>query len=137
MSCAQTVESRQTEFEFFQQMLENKPVTRCCGPLVEIGFTRSSLLLFNEALTEIGLKNDYLDFYDPHVLDSSHMSFTMCSRHWAEHCTSTYAIGEKLDNRLWKDLSFYIFRVFCLTNEWDYKEIVNYFKNIISAKELG
>lgn len=134
MSCEQKSEGNQTEFEFFQQMQANRFVTSCCGPVVEIGFNSDNLSWFSNALEELGLSPDYLDFYDPSVLDSSHMSLTMCSKHWIEHCTAVSGIADKVKNTNWMHLAYYTFRVVCLSNNWDYKEVLNYSKNITSAK---
>ena len=85
MSCQTSTDGRQTEFEFFQQLKDHPDVIICCGPLTQIGFTRHSLKEFQRALVAIGCSEDYLDLFDHEVLDSGHLSFIMCAKHWITH----------------------------------------------------
>jgi len=135
MSCQETTEGRQTEYEFFQQLLANKKIIDCAGPLTRIGFTSPALAALQVALLKIGLTQEYLDNYLPQVLDSAHMSLEMCPKHWIQHAQGLGTLGAQHDNDTWEQLAYYIFRVVCLSNSWDYKEILNYTKSVKSIKE--
>lgn len=126
MGCQISVEAGQTEFEFFQQIREYPDVLICCGPLTQMGFTNYSAKSFAKALVEIGCSPDYLDLFDHEVLDSGHLSYIMCAKHWITHSQGVAKISHSTGNDDWEQLAYYIFRVTCMTNEWDYKELVNY-----------
>jgi hypothetical protein len=128
MCCLITCESEQSEFEFFQQL--NNLQSNCAGPLTIIAFTQASLAAITSALLKSGQGLGYLDSYQHEVLDSSHSSFIMCAKHWIETTQKIGKVGVEFNNEIWLQLSFYIFRVLCLTNDWDYKEIVNYLKTL-------
>lgn len=130
MVCQSTVSEDQSEFEFFQQLFSNKDNTNCCGPRVRMGFGGHSLSLLTSSLLAAGYGIDYLDNCDPLVLDSSHLSFIHCSRHWIGVVRDIGSIAVKSENDLWMQLSFYVFRVLCLTNSWDHKELMNYLKTL-------
>lgn len=126
MSCQTSAEGVQTEFEFFQQLTDHPDVLICCGPLTQIGFTGYSVTTFAKALVQIGCSSDYLDLFDHEVLDSGHLSYIMCAKHWIRHSQGVAKISHAAGNPEWEQLAYYIFRVTCMANEWDYKEIVNY-----------
>lgn len=134
MSCQSNAEDNQSEFNFFQQMLKHSEVHECCGPLTTIGFTRGSLSSFQKALDLIGLQQNYLDNYDPQVLDSTHMSLTMCPKHWIMHSRGVGKLALEINDESLGQLAYFIYRYTCLTNQWDYKEIINYAKSVSSAK---
>jgi hypothetical protein len=134
MTCQSTVEGRQSEFDFFRQMIETPEMFECCGPLTTIGFTRPSMSTFHSAIAKMGLVEGHLDSYDPKMLDSSHMSLTMCPKHWILHARGVGKLAEDEDSEILAHLAYYLFRVTCLTNEWDYKEILNYAKTAGSIK---
>lgn len=131
MSCEVTCAETQTEFEFFQQMI-NSDSQACCGPITLIGFTSSSLTSVIQGLIRQGVPLDYLDNYRSQVLDSSHIGFAMCSKHWVSITSKLGVAGAESNNDIWLQLSFYMFRVLCLTNGWDHKEIINYLKTFRS-----
>jgi hypothetical protein len=134
VSCQDTTQGRQTEFDYFQQLLSSSN-NKCCGPLTRIGFTAPTLSAANKALAQLNIGSDYLDNYSPEVLDSAHMSLEMCPKHWIEHARILGNLALKHEDELWSQLAYYVFRVVCLSNSWDYKEILNYTKSVINSKE--
>jgi hypothetical protein len=128
MSCKISTEGRQTEFEFYQQMMNTPDGTHCCGPKLAIGLTRDSMKSFLDFLVQhkLTIGTEYLDKFDPVVIDSQHLSLTMCARHWFQHADLLGNAGEVYDTDAWDHLSFFIFRVTCIMNSWDTKEITNY-----------
>lgn len=130
MTCHSTVVGRQTEFEFYQQLRHNHETVECCGPLTTMGFTRTSMQAMQGAMAKIGLPEGYLDRYNPEVLDSAHMSLTMCPKHWILHARGIGTLGEQTDNDALNQLAYFIFRFTCMTNDWDYKEILNYASSV-------
>ena len=134
MTCQSTTTGRQTEFEFFQQLRQNHETVLCCGPLTEIGFTKPSMAVIHKSMADIGLPEGYLDNYSPELLDSSHMSLTMCPKHWILHARGIGKLAEQTDDDVLHQLAYYIFRLVCLTNDWDYKEILNYASSVGTSK---
>lgn len=134
MTCQSTILDRQTEFDFFQQLIENHETINCCGPLTPLGFTRTSMAVIHKSMAKIGLPVGYLDNYSPEVLDSSHMSLTMCPKHWILHARGIGKLAEQTEDDVLHQLAYYIFRLVCLTNEWDYKEILNYASSVGSSR---
>lgn len=126
MSCTQTVGSDQSEFDFFLQLKDRRDMHLCCGPIIPVGFGPSVMRIFRTALIVMGSSADYLDRYDPVMLDSSDICLTMCSRHWIQHVDALKIGGKETENAEWDDLAFYIFKVVCLVNAWDGKELSNY-----------
>lgn len=129
MGCQHTVKNRQTEFEFYQHMQLFNDVMHCSGPITQIGFTRYSYSAFMKALIDIGLSEGYLENYDPEFLDSDTLSLSMCVKHWIFHSRGISTIAETTKNAELDQLAYYMFRYSCLSNDWDYKEIVNYAHN--------
>lgn len=134
MTCQDSVNGRQTEFEFSQQVRHNDRTEQCCGPLTTIGFTRNSMGFMHEAMSSIGMPEGYLDRYDPKMLDSTHMSLTMCPKHWMLHSKAISKLAEQIDSDALHQLAYFMFRYTCLSNDWDYKEIVNYASSIGASK---
>ncbi len=134
MACQGEGLEKQTEFEFFQQLQRNPDVLICAGPLTQIGFVTPALTEMTQALVRIGCSQDYLDLYEQEVLDSGHMSLKMCAKHWVHHAKGIGTIAVELNNDTWEQLAYFIFRVTCLTNDWDYKEVLNFVKTIESSK---
>jgi hypothetical protein len=126
MSCQHTVKGKQTEFEFYQHMQLFPDVGDCSGPVTIMGFTRYSYKAFRLALDRIGLSENYLEHYDPQPFDLDTLSLSMCVKHWIFHARGISTIGDHDNNEEWQQLAYYMFRYCCLSNEWDYKEIVNY-----------
>lgn len=135
MSCQASTKGAQTEFEFFQQLTDYPDAIICCGPLTQIGFTGHSVTAFAKALERIGCSPDYLDLFDHEVLDSGHLSYIMCAKHWIKHSQGVAKISHTANNSEWEQLAYYIFRVTCMVNEWDYKEIVNYVSTADKRRE--
>lgn len=129
MTCQKTVEGRQAEFAFFQQMVDRMETELCCGPLTTIGFSKISMEYMHKAMQTIGLAEGYLDNYEPTLLDSTHMSLTMCPKHWIMHSRGISKLAEDTNSDSLRQLAYSMFRYTCLTNEWDYKEILNYAKS--------
>jgi hypothetical protein len=98
----------------------------CAGPVTQIGLTRYSYKAFRSALDLIGLSDDYLEHYDPEPLDIDTLCLSMCVKHWLFHARGISTIAETTDNEEWNQLAYFMVRYSCLSNEWDYKEIVNY-----------
>ncbi len=134
MTCLSTTIGNQTEFEFFQQLRSNHDTPSCCGPLTTIGFTKPSMAVVHRSMERIGLPDGYLDNYSPELLDSSHMSLTMCPKHWILHARGIGKLAENTDDDVLHQLAYYIFRLVCLTNNWDYKEILNYASSVGTSK---
>lgn len=134
MSCLDVAEKGQSEFDFFQQLTYSKEVYQCAGPITRIGFTAPALKEVQKLIDDIGLDSNYLDRYDPEVLDSAHLSLAMCPKHWMQHSLAMATKAEQENNDLWEQLAYYVFRVVCLSNEWDYKEVLNYTKTASTLK---
>lgn len=135
MSCQGSGKPDATEFDFFQQMLKYPDILICCGPLTQIGFTGPSLLEFRNALMAAGCSEDYLDLYEHEVLDSGYMSVKMCAKHWIEHARSAGAAGIAHSNPAWETIASHIFKVTSLTNDWDFKEILNFVKTVYAVNK--
>jgi hypothetical protein len=133
VSCTSSVNA-QSEFEFFRQLTENPDIMDCCGPIVRIGFTEDSIHVISLALAALDLSIDYLDMFDFQMLDST-KSYAMCSKHWIEHAKKFGSIAVHVNDGLLAQLAYYIFRVVCLSNNWDYKEVLNYTKTASNIKE--
>ena len=129
MSCQMTVHDSQTEFEFFQQLIQSYP-SDCCGLLTTLEFTPQIYALLELTLTKMGMQGEYLDRYDPVMLDSFNLRLTMCPKHWIQHAQAigSYALG--IDRVELQRLALSIFRHTCTINNWDYKEILNYSKTV-------
>jgi len=125
MVCSKTVE-QQSEFDFFQQIASKANTTECGGPITPMAFTRPSLDAFVEALDNLNLREDHLDFFAHQVIDSEHLGIEMCARHWLQHSTSIGTMAISIDNKAWSKLAYHLFRTLCNSNGWDYKEIINY-----------
>lgn len=135
MSCQETIE-RQNEFEFFQQLLEHMSAPECCGPVNRIGFTQSSLIALAVGIRQLGLDEDeFLAQFEPVKIDSGTESFAMCSKHWIVFSKYIGTEAVKIKNEALGQLAYYIFRVVCLNNDWDYKEVLNYIKTANDIKE--
>lgn len=136
MGCHNSGQPGQTEFDFFQELQKSPEILICAGPLTQIGMTGIALTEMKRALVRVGCSDDYLDLYDHEVLDSGHMSLTMCAKHWIHHAKGIGTIAAEVNNDTWEQLAYYIFRVTCLSNEWDYKEILNYVKTVEAFRQL-
>ena len=125
---------KQTEFEFFQDLKEHPEVIMCAGPVTQIGFTGPTLTEFNRALHRLGVSEDYLDLYEHEVLDSGHMSIYMCAKHWFHHAQGVGTIAAEVNNSDWEQIGYHLFRVTCMTNGWDYKEVLNFIQTASSLR---
>lgn len=132
MSCS-TTDKEQSEFEYFQQSLKAKQPEQCVGILTQLTFTPEAYSSFNLACKTIPMDGDYLDRYDPIMLDSSHIQLTMCSKHWILHAKTFAAMGERFNSAPWKLLALHMFKAVCFLNNWDHKELFNFIK---TADEL-
>lgn len=128
MSCDTTVEGRQTEFDFYQQLMNTPNGSDCCGPKTAIGFTRPTMQILVNFVLSAGRPPEYLDTYDPQVLGSTQLSLTMCARHWFQHSDLLHKASHLANRSDWNELSFYLFEVTCFLNDWDVKEISNYLR---------
>lgn len=126
MSCIDTVEGKQTEFDFYRQLMASNEATQCCGHKVSISFSRPVMTSFLQFIISSGKHPDYLDRFEPVMIGSSHMSLTMCARHWLQHSDLLHTASHVADRDDWNDLSYYIFKVTCSLNDWDAKELSNY-----------
>ena len=128
MSCLRTVEGRQTEFEFFRQMIEKPDGDACCGPITHVVFdkisTQSLFILFGS----MNQDENYLDKFDFKVLDSNNIRLTMCARHWLQHVDILHKASHAYHRHDWNDIAFYVYKVTCLLNAWDEKELSNYLR---------
>lgn len=121
----------QTEFEFFQSLVQGPEVEVCCGPMTEIGFTDYSFICLEAALAAATRSISYLDNFDQRVLDSDLSSVSMCAKHWLIHAAGILSISRNYKNIDWTRLALSIPSVVCQTNAWDEKEILNYFNTVI------
>ncbi len=126
MSCVSTVGTKQTEFEFYQQLMNIQDSSQCCGPKYHLVLSKLNVSQLAELLEVVGVSVDYLDTFDPEVLDSQYLSLTMCARHWLQIQDLLHEGSHQTGNDSWNDLSFYIFKMTCLLNGWDSKEMQNY-----------
>lgn len=129
MPCQATVVDSQAEYEFFVQTLANPALNSCCGPLVALSFqdpARSQLL---SALAEFDLDASYLDIFDLILLESGELMITMCTKHWIKHSQAIATVAFSHNHEQWAELAYYIYRLLCKANGWDYKEISNYIRN--------
>jgi len=136
MVCQKTVEG-QSEFGFFQQITSEPNVLVCGGPLTFIAFTRYSLDIFVEALDELKVAEDHLDFFAHQVIDSEHMAIEMCARHWLQHSTTVGTLAIAAKNESWSKLAYHILRIMCKANNWDYKEIINYGSTVSKIRAVN
>jgi hypothetical protein len=137
MSCISDIEGRQSEFEFFQQNTQNPAVTTCCGPIVKLGFDKVAMSIFAAAMDSLGMSEDYLDLFDHEVLDSIHLTMTMCAKHWIRHAQAVSTIATHTENQEWQEFAYYIFRLTCQICGWDYKEILNFAKTAEALADEG
>jgi hypothetical protein len=135
MPCKVSTEEGQSEYEFFQQELNHPHTDYCCGPLIPLGFVNPALSHFFHALMALGADYDYLDNFELALIDSKIVLVTMCSRHWFKHSGAIGTLAEKQNNGDWMEISYYIFKLVCLTNNWDYKEMTNYIQTLNSLRE--
>lgn len=135
MPCHETVEDLQTEYEFFSQISEHPSLGDCCGPLTCVGLAHPALGQFLAALELLAVPSDYLDSFQTQVLDSGMLVITMCARHWFKHSQAIVTIGETYEHPELSQLSYYLYRVVCKVNKWDYKEITNYLKTIETLQQ--
>ncbi len=123
----------QTEFEFFQQLSRDVGTITCSGPKTCIGFTLPSLELMKILFLQTTSDPDFIDTLNPTMLDSSCVVLSMCAKHWIIKALEFSAIGDTFeDPDLINEISFFIFKITCLSNDWDYKEVTNYTKNLIT-----
>ncbi len=123
----------QTEFEFFQQLSRDIDNNTCAGPKTCIGFTLPSLDLIKVLFFQTTSDPDFIDTLNPTMLDSSCVVLSMCAKHWIIKALEFSIISEKFEGtELITELSFFIFKLTCLSNDWDYKEVTNYTKNLIT-----
>lgn len=137
MSCISKIGDRQSEFEFFQQVIHNPAVTTCCGPVVKLGFDSRAMSMFSSAMDSLGLSEDYLDLFAHEVLDSVHLAMSMCAKHWIRHAQAISTIATHQNNTEWQEFAYYIFRLTCKVNDWDYKEILNFAKTAEALANEG
>ena len=129
MTCLKTVDGKQTEFEFYRQMVDSPNAQTCCGPNISIGFSRPLISLWKDLLEITGRSLKYLDSFQPLVLDSNHIALTMCARHWLQYSSIFQEAGQELNRDSWIDLAHYLFHITCLMASWDSKELTNYLGN--------
>lgn len=128
MSCISTVEGRQTEFAFYQQLISTPDADSCCGPLSHIVFDDRSVRGLFVVAGVANLGEDYLDRFDPVVLDSCNLRLTMCARHWLQHVDVLHQASHTYHRHDWEDLAFYMYKATILLNGWDEKELSNYLR---------
>lgn len=128
MSCMRTVEGRQTEFDFFQQLVSTPSGDICCGPLTHVVFDEMSMRNLLVLLGSINLGDDYLDRFDLKVLDSHNLRLTMCARHWLQHVDIVHQASHTYHRHDWEDIAFYVYKSTMLLNGWDEKELSNYLR---------
>jgi hypothetical protein len=128
MSCIGHDGENQSEFDFLQELIRTRHTDACCGPMVEIGFTKPYLTKLQVSLTSEGYPTGYLDKFNPQVLDSSQLSLEVCSRHWIDLIKIVGKIATQNNDKMLLQMPFFIFRILCLTNRWDHKELLNYLK---------
>jgi hypothetical protein len=137
MSCISKLDGGQSEFEFFQQITQNPAVTTCCGPVIKLGFDGPAMTTFSNAMNALGLSEDYLDLFDHEVLDSVHLALSMCAKHWIRHAQAISTIATHTENTQWQEFAYYVFRLTCQVNNWDYKEILNFAKTAEALADEG
>jgi hypothetical protein len=121
------------EFEFYQSLSNNPDKLSCAGPKTPIGFTQDSLEFLIEVLDRL---HDNVDTFEPQMLDSSCTVLQMCAKHWILKTEELVKHAYPEDADLVFQLKLFIFNIVCLANEWDFKEILNYTKNIIPVEDL-
>lgn len=134
MSCT-TNTPNQTEFEFFQELTAHPQLEICCGPVTMLGFTPDVFLLFQQIMCEVGMQDTYLDRYDRRVVDFGLEALTMCAKHWVEHSKVIGTKAFEVTNEYYAELAYSTFRLVCINNEWDYREVLNYTKTANSLRE--
>lgn len=128
MGCLRTVEGRQTEFEFYRQLLDSPRSESCCGPVTHVVFDRLSAQSLLVVFGAAGMHEHYLDRFDPQVLDSRNLRLTMCARHWLQHVDILHKASHTYHRHDWEDIAFYMYKATCLLNAWDDKELSNYLR---------
>ena len=129
MPCRSKV-TKQTEFDFFQQLKGVSALNQCCGPITTLGFTPNTMIVFARALEQLKVPDNYLDVFEHTVVDSTHILINMCARHWIRHAVTLGELGQSDKNEDLVDLAEMIYQYTCVTNEWDYKEILNYMSTL-------
>jgi hypothetical protein len=135
MPCIETVESGQKEYEFFVQMAKQSEIELCSGPVTTLGFTGPALKCFLTTLDELGMGEGYLDAFNVEVVDSELVSVQMCPKHWILHSRAIGALALSRDDDDFGQLAYYMFRLTCMANQWDHKEIANYLKTVIDLEK--
>lgn len=128
MTCVPPKNSNQSEFEFFQNLVASNNPSDCVGPVTEIVISQTYLIKAMSTLVQQGIDITYLDKNPSTVLDSSHAGLIHCSRHWIKFIKDIGKIAAEQNDKILFQLSFYMLRVLCLSNLWDYKELLNYLK---------
>ena len=126
MSCVTSIEGNQTEFEFYQQLMRSADSDACCGPKLDIRFSNQGINSLSQLLTVAQLSPRHLDSLKPVMLDSKGLRLTQCSRHWLQLEDLLHKASHWRGREDWNQLSHYIFKLVCLMNGWDEKEIINY-----------
>lgn len=136
MGCkSDRVLGQQTEFEFFQELVDNSETIMCGGAVTPIGFTAYSIERLKDAFLHLECRPEYLDMYASEVLDSGNKAIKMCVKHWLLHARAIGMAGERAHEEDWLTLAGNILGVVCLTNKWDYKEIINYYSTVNNILE--
>jgi hypothetical protein len=123
-----------SEFEFFQQLVNNQDTAACCGPLDYIVFSDYALEKLNKAL-EAGGIIFALDGHHHGMLDSGDMSIGMCAKHWLMHIQFAGKQGINANNESWILLATHLFKLVCQNNKWDHKELVNYLRSYTQLRK--
>jgi hypothetical protein len=126
--CHSAADEGQSEFAFFQQLVTSTDVNDCCGQLNTLAFTGHALNTLSQALLSGGIEMD-LDSIDHQVLDSGYLGISMCSKHWLMHIHLAGKQGINSKNEYWVQLTTYLYRLICVSNKWDHKDLTNYLKS--------
>jgi hypothetical protein len=128
MSCVHSIEGRQTEFEFYCQLVASPDSETCCGPVTHVVFDRTSMQSMFILFGAMNKNEGYLDRFDPQVLDSRNLRLTMCARHWLQHADILHKFSHTYHRHDWEEIAFYINKATHLLNAWDEKELSNYLR---------
>jgi hypothetical protein len=135
MPCTKTVEADQKEYDFFLQLVESSDIGICVGPITTLGFTGPALQCLMTTLDELGMEEGYLDAFNVEVVDSELVAVEMCPKHWILHSRAIGALALSRENDDFGQLAYYMFRLTCMGNSWDHKEITNYLKTVIDLEK--
>jgi hypothetical protein len=127
--------AKQSEYEYFTEILSKPDMLKCAGPLTPIGFVDPALSQLHEVLIKLELGVEFLDNFQTVLLESNIFVVNMCAKHWFKHSQAIATAADSFQRPEWIELATLIFKMTCVANNWDYKEIYNYTITSIRSRQ--